>query len=45
MSLICTSDHDIKLVAGVIARPYGLEIWDGDRLVAAFPSSAGSRAA
>jgi hypothetical protein len=45
MNLICTSDHDVKLVARVITRPYGLEIWDGDRLVAAFPSTAGAKAA
>jgi hypothetical protein len=45
MNLICTSDHDVKLAARVITRPHGLEIWDGDRLVAAFPSTAGSKAA
>jgi hypothetical protein len=45
MSLICTSDHDVKLAARVITRPYGLEIWDGERLVAGFPPAATARAA
>jgi hypothetical protein len=37
MDLICGSDHDIRLVAQLIRRPHGLEIWDGERLVALFP--------
>jgi hypothetical protein len=45
MNLICTSDHDVKLAARVITRPHGLEIWDGERFVAAFPSTAGAKAA
>jgi hypothetical protein len=37
MDVICGSDRDVQLAAQVISRPYGLEIWDGERLVAAFP--------
>jgi hypothetical protein len=37
MDVICSSDHDVQLAAQVICRPDGLEIWDGDRLVATFP--------
>lgn len=44
MNLICTSDHDVKLAARVITRPYGLEIWDDRRLVAAFLSAGASAA-
>jgi hypothetical protein len=44
MNLICTSDHDVKLAARVITRPHGLEIWDGNRLVAAFLSAGASAA-
>jgi hypothetical protein len=44
MNLICMSDHDVKLAARVITRPYGLEIWDGKRLVAALLSAGASAA-
>jgi hypothetical protein len=44
MDLICASDHDVRLVAQLIRRPHGLEIWDGERLVALFPP-AGAKAA
>jgi hypothetical protein len=37
LEVICASDRDVQLVAHVISRPCGLEIWDGDRLVASFP--------
>ena len=40
MSLICANDRDVTLAAQVISHPHGLEIWDGDRRVAAFPPSA-----
>jgi hypothetical protein len=44
MDLICASDNDVRLVAQLIRRPHGLEIWDGERLVAMFPP-AGAQAA
>jgi hypothetical protein len=44
MDVICASDRDVRLAAQVICRPYGLEIWDGERLVASVPS-AGAKAA
>lgn len=44
MTLTCASDHDVTLAAQVISRPCGMEIWDGDRLVATFPA-ADARAA
>ncbi len=44
MDVICANDHDVRLVAQVIRRPHGLEIWDGERLVALFPP-ASARAA
>jgi hypothetical protein len=40
MDVICGSDRDVQLAAQVISRPHGLEIWDGDRLVASFPPKA-----
>jgi len=44
IDLICASDRDVKLAAQVLIRPYGLEIWDGNRRVDAFPP-AGAKAA
>jgi hypothetical protein len=40
MNLICANDRDVTLAAQVISHPHGLEIWDGDRMVAAFPPAA-----
>ena len=40
MSLICASDRDVTLAAQVISHPHGLEIWDGDRMVATVPPPA-----
>jgi hypothetical protein len=44
MDVICASDHDVQLAAQVISRPHGLEIWDGDRLVATFPPATAKAA-
>ncbi|MGZ3273628.1 MAG: hypothetical protein ACXU82_00010 [Caulobacteraceae bacterium] len=40
MSLICADDHDVQLAAQIMSHPYGMEIWDGDRRVAALPPAA-----
>ncbi len=44
MDVICASDQDVKLVAQLVRAPNGLEIWDGERLVAQIPP-AGAKAA
>ncbi len=44
MDVICASDQDVKLVAQLVRGPYGLEIWDGERVVAQIPA-AGAKAA
>ena len=44
MSLICASDSDVMLVAQLMSHPYGMEIWDGGRLVASLPSQAAKAA-
>jgi len=45
MNLICASDQDVRVAAQVLSRPNGLEVWDGDRLVASFPPAAAAKAA
>ena len=44
LTLICANDRDIMTAAQVLPHPYGLDIWDGERLVASFPAT-GARAA
>ena len=38
--LICADDHDVQLAAQIMSHPYGMEIWDGERRVAALPPAA-----
>jgi hypothetical protein len=45
MSLICANDRDVMIAAQVLAHPSGMEIWDGDRLVASFPAGSAKAAA
>jgi hypothetical protein len=45
MSLICARDRDVMIAAQVLSHPHGLDIWDGDRLVASFPAASAKAAA